>query len=195
MQVTCYEERLIKDQKYQSITEEYCKFIDCSFENCSFEDCTINHCHFVNCSFYNCNIISLTSQYSEIKNTVFKKCNLIGIHGWNGLLPVGKYTYAIERIEDCCLKYNSFIEMNFRKFDFSGNVIQESIFEECDLQESNFRNCRLEATQFFRCDVRKADFREAKGYVIDIPSNKLRQAKFSFPEVVSLLDSLEIKIE
>ena len=68
-------------------------------------------------------------------------------------------------------------------------------FEECDLQESNFRNCRLEATQFFRCDVRKADFREAKGYVIDIPSNKLRQAKFSFPEVVSLLDSLEIKIE
>lgn len=74
-------------------------------------------------------------------------------------------------------------------------MIQESIFEECDLQESNFRNCRLEATQFFRCDVRKADFREAKGYVIDIPSNKLRQAKFSFPEVVSLLDSLEIKIE
>lgn len=195
MQETYYEDQLIKDQKYQDTVKEYCKFLDCCFENCSFEDCVINHCHFVNCSFYNCNIISLTSQYSEIKNAVFEKCNLIGIHTWNDLLPVGKYTCAIERIENCCLKYNSFIEMNFRKFDFSGNVIQESMFEECNLQESSFRNCRLEATQFSRCDVRKADFREAKGYVIDIPSNKLRQAKFSFPEVVSLLDSLELKIE
>lgn len=40
----------------------------------------------------------------------------------------------------------------------------------------------------------KCDFRESTGYEIDINTNMLKDAKFSFPEVVSLLDSLEIKI-
>lgn len=195
MQENYYEEQLIKDKKYQNITTEHCKFIDCTFENCSFEDCRIVGCAFVNCMFTNCAVISLTSQHSEVKNTVFQKCNLIGIHCWNELLPSGRYAHSIDSLKNCYLKYNSFIEMSFRKFDFSGNIIQESMFEECDLQESNFYDCRLEATQFSRCDIQKADFRDAKGYVIDIPSNKLKQAKFSYPEVISLLDSLGIKID
>ncbi len=195
MQENYYEEQVIKGQKYQNLTKEQSKFIDCTFENCSFEDCTILGCVFVNCKFYKCNIISLTSKHSEVKNVIFQQCNLIGIHCWNELMPIGKYAHAIEKLESCYMKYNSFIEIPFRKFDFSSNVIHESAFEECDLQESNFRNCRLEATQFFKCDIRKADFREAKGYVIDIPSNKMKQAKFSFPEVTSLLASLEIKID
>lgn len=69
------------------------------------------------------------------------------------------------------------------------------MFDGCDLQESNFQNCRLEKTQFTRCDIRKSDFRNSSGYVIDIASNKLKQAKFSYPEVVWLLNSLEIQIE
>lgn len=195
MQENYYEEQIIKDRKYENITKEQCNFIDCTFENCSFEECEIINCVFVNCNFYNCNIISLTSKYSEVKNATFQKCNLIGIHCWNELLPVGRYAHSIDKLECCCMKYNSFIEMPFRKFDFSGNIIQESIFEECDLQESNFRDCRLEATQFFKCDIRKADFRDAKGYAIDVPSSKIKQAKFSYPEVTSLLASLEIKID
>ncbi|MCI8992438.1 MAG: pentapeptide repeat-containing protein [Eubacterium sp.] len=190
-----YEEQVIKDRKYQNITKEQYQFIDCTFENCSFEDCKITGCVFVNCKFYNCNIISLTSKHSEIKNAAFHKCNLIGLHCWNELLPVGKYAHSIDKLENCHLKYNSFIEMSFRKFDFSSNMIQESIFEKCDLQESNFMDCRLEATQFFRCDIRNADFRDAKGYAIDILTNKIKQAKFSYPEVMSLLTSLEIEID
>ena len=90
MQVTCYEERLIKDQKYQSITEEYCKFIDCSFENCSFEDCTINHCHFVNCSFYNCNIISLILD-QELKKAYY---SIFISNESNRLTTSGKENFA-----------------------------------------------------------------------------------------------------
>ena len=74
-------------------------------------------------------------------------------------------------------------------------TMEQYIFTDCTFENCSFEDCRLEATQFFRWDIRKADFREAKGYVIDIPSNKLKQAKFSFPEVTSLLTSLEIKID
>lgn len=195
MQEERYEEQLFKDQKFQNITKEHCRFIDCHFENCSFEDCKTVSCVFVNCRFYKCSIIGLTSQYSEVRSAVFEKCNLIGIHCWNSLLPAGSYAHSIDGLKDCHIKYNSFTEIPFRKFVFSGNSIQECIFEECDLQESNFQACRLNATQFFKCDIRKADFRDAIGYVIDIPSNKMKQAKFSYPEVTSLLYSLGIKID
>ena len=194
MKETYFEGQVIREQKIQSETMEYFKFIDCDFENCSFEDCKIINCTFENCKFYNCNIVSLSAQYSEIKNAEFKKCNLIGIH-WGGLLPSGKYARALEKIENCYLKYNTFSDMNLKKFDFSGNIIQDSLFDECDLKESNFKSCRLEGRQIHNSDIRKADFRDSRGYIIDIPSNKLKQAKFSYPEVVSLLDSLDIEID
>lgn len=85
--------------------------------------------------------------------------------------------------------------MTFIKFDFSGNSIQESVFEQCNLTESNFQGCRLEKTQFYKCDIRTADFRNAAGYMIDITSNNLTNARFSYPDVIHLLDSLQIKID
>ena len=114
------EGQVIKDRKFQNITKERLKFTDCVFENCTFEDCKITGCSFVNCRFYKCSIISLTSKNSELKSAVFQNCNLIGIHCWNKLLPAGSYAHSIDKVKDCCMKYNSFVEMPFRKFDFSG---------------------------------------------------------------------------
>ncbi len=194
MQETYFEEKMITDQKLQKYTAERCKFIDCEFRNCSFEECSITGCTFVNCKFTNCTIISLTSRYSEVKNAVFQKCNLIGVH-WNDLLPSGKYAHSIEQFENCQIKYNTFSEMNFIRFHFSGNSIQESVFEQCNLSESNFLNCRLDGTQIFESDLRKADFRGATGYLIDITSSKMKEARFSFPEAINLLNSLGVKID
>lgn len=194
MQERYYEGEIIRDKKYQGETIEQCRFTDCEFENCVFEECKIVSCTFVNCRFYNCAIISLRAAYSEVKNSKFKTCDLIGVH-WDQLRPQGRYGASIDRLENCCIKYNTFLEMSFVKFDFSGNVIQECLFEKCNLSESNFRDCRLEASQIYGCDLRKADFRGARGYAIDIASNKLKQAKFSYPDVLSLLDSLDIKID
>ena len=41
----------------------------------------------------------------------------------------------------------------------------------------------------------KADVREARECQIDIETNKLAGARFSFPEVINLLDNVGIKIE
>ena len=61
--------------------------------------------------------------------------------------------------------------------------------------ESSFSECKLDKTQVSDCDIRNADFRGAVGYQIDIVTNRLKGARFSFPEVVSLLNGLGIKIE
>ncbi len=151
-------------QRLQNHTLDSCKFLDCNFENCTFEEGLLIGCKFINCRFDQCTIISLKSKYSEIKNAVFHKCNLVGIH-WHTLLPSGKYSYAVNALENC------------------------------NLTECNFKNCRLESTQFFKCNLQKAGFRNAKGYVIDIHNNQMKAARFSFPDVIRLLETLNIKIE
>lgn len=194
MQETYIEGQIITDKKFHKLTIEQCKFVDCDFENCVFEECKIIRCIFVNCRFYNCAVLTLSSKFSEVKNVILKKCNLIGIH-WQELLPSGKYARSIDKLEDCYIKYNSFVEMSFIKFDFKSNSIQESVFEQCNLSESNFQNCRLDGTHIYKCDIRKSDFRGATGYIVDISSNKMTNAKFSYPEAIHLLDTLQIKID
>lgn len=192
-------EKYNEDQKFEQIKLkdeilEDMEFVDCEFVDCALENCKLIRCTFSNCKFYKCKSVNLQTEYSQIKNAEFSECHLVGLH-WSELAPVGKFAEPISKIEDCCLKYNTFTEMDFRKFDFSGSEVSGSTFSDCGLVESNFKQCGLDGTEFLRCDIRKADFREASGYQIDIMSNKMKGARFSFPEVVSLLNVLEIKID
>ena len=164
------------------------------FINCMFEDCMLLRCTLSECSFHKCTVISLKSEYSQIRFLELNSCNLIGIN-WSELLPTGTLSKPINELRDCRLKYNNFAHMAFVKFDFSGSEILDSMFAECDLTESNFAKCCLEKTEFFKCDIRKANFCEAIGYHIDIMTNKMKNAKFSFPEVVNLLAGLGIEID
>jgi fluoroquinolone resistance protein len=188
-----YENQRFENIKMSEETLEGYEFYDCEFINCTLEECTLEKCHFMGCKFHGCTIISLQAEYTQMKNGEFIGCNLVGIH-WTEVLPVGKIADPIHKLTDCLLKYNTFINMNFMKFNFSGNIIQDSAFDECNLNESDFKGCKLNTTQFSKCDMRKADFREAAGYLIDISSNKMRGAKFSFPEVLSLLNELGIEV-
>ena len=52
----------------------------------------------------------------------------------------------------------------------------------------------LHETEFYQCDLRKADFRDAAGYKVDILGSRLKDAKFSLPEAVNLLADLRIKL-
>ena len=85
--------------------------------------------------------------------------------------------------------------MNFNRFDFSdGNKIVGSMFAKCEMQLVNFKGTELHETEFYQCDLRKADFRDAAGYKVDILGSRLKDAKFSLPEAVNLLADLKIKL-
>ena len=106
----------------------------------------------------------------------------------------GAFADPIESLRDCRLKYNTFTEMNLTKFKFAGSAIQRSMFAKCNLVSADFEKCDLLDTEFFQCDMRKANFKEASGYKVDIFGCKLQDAKFSLPEAVSLLGDLRIKL-
>jgi len=63
------------------------------------------------------------------------------------------------------------------------------MFAKCEMQMVNFMGTELHETEFYHCDLRKADFRDATGYKVDILGSRLKDAKFSLPEAVNLLAS------
>lgn len=194
----------MKAQDYQenkifqniTLTEEEVagtEFTACTFENCILESCTMTECKWIDCSFVGCRIINPVTERSTMMDCTFVRCSLVGVN-WSTLLG-GGYLIPIAALDDCQLKYNHFVEINFAKFDFSGNTIAASLFADCNLAESKFLECKLERTEFFRCNLGKADFRNATGYVADLATNTLKGARFSFPEVVNLLQGTGIVID
>lgn len=126
--------------------------------------------------------------------SVFEDSTLIGI-AFHQLANAQGVPPIFDALYDCHLKYCSFADMKLAKTDFANTTFQECLFEACDLTAGSFADCELGGTQFTSCDLRKADFRDAFGYAIDLASNRLKGAKFSFPEAVHLLDSLGIIVE
>ena len=190
-----FEEQEIKDKQYEDENFENYEFIECDFTGCQFLNVKLSNCKFKNCRFSNCVIGNSTFLYCEAKNLEFVNSVLIGVI-WNDLKANGIETATIFRsMKSCTIKYNYFTNLKLVKYDFRGSQFDESYFEECKLTDSKFNGVNLHGTKFIRCDLSGADFRDALEYVIDIADNKLKNAKFSFPEVVSLLSSLNIIID
>ena len=73
----------------------------------------------------------------------FADCRLQEIE-WATLLSNGAFPDPIHTLKDCSLKYNTFTEMNFNRFDFSnGNEIVGSMFAKCEMQLANFKDSVL----------------------------------------------------
>ena len=170
-----------------------CDFSDCVFADCTFEDCKLDHSVLTECQFLRCTVTNLKTTMSRAKFTDFESRTLNNID-WMSQQGDGAFADPIESLRDCRLKYNTFTEMNLTKFKFAGSVIQRSMFAKCDLVSADFEKCDLLDTEFFQCDMRKANFKEASGYKVDIFGCKLQDAKFSLPEAVSLLGDLRIKL-
>lgn len=190
-----YEDKEFKNLKFKNKVFEKFRFINCSFVNCTFEDCKLIKTSFSDCSFYKCVISNLkTSGNSQIQDTEFRECQLAGIY-WNELLSDSRFADPISKLENCYLKYNTFSDMVFKNFSFSGNTIANSMFAKCQLIECQFNQCKLEGTEFLESNLQKSDFKNATDYQIDIITCNLKDAEFSFPEVVNLLNILKVKID
>ena len=67
-------------------------------------------------------------------------------------------------------------------------------FREANLNHASFVETDLQNSLFMHTNLKHANFTGAINYNIDIQANTITQASFSFPEVIALLNSLNIKI-
>ena len=81
--------------------------------------------------------------------------------------------------------------------DLSGTNLSNADLRDCMLARSNLSGCncsqaQMEGVNLGQADLTEADLSRARNYRIDPGENVLRQARFSLPEAMSLLYSLDI---
>jgi uncharacterized protein YjbI with pentapeptide repeats len=192
--VTYIEDQKFENLSYKNETLENIEYDDCVFEKCQFTEVKMIGCIFNQCEFRDCEFKLIKFDYCRMQNATFYNTLLMGIN-WDELQAGGAKSFPVETFNNCVLKFNNFIQAFLAKFDFSTCSIMDCFFLECSMNKVNSRNVIFKETNFTECNLSESDFRGATNYSIDILTNNIKKAKFSFPEVIALLDSLDISIE
>ena len=169
-------------------------YLDCTFTDCCFSEAEFRRVTMRDCKMIRCRLENLHGRESSMQRMEFDGCFFSGIQ-WHEFLSGNRYAELLSALANVSMRYCTFSQMKFPRFDFSGTRFVESMFAECDLSAASFRGTALDRTEFFRCDLTNADFRDAAGYRVDVPTCRVKGARFSFPEAVSLLGSLGIKVD
>ena len=163
---------------------------EATVENCNFTVTNLNESSFAQVDFQNCRFLNTKFIGSSFVEVNFQGCLFIGINFSKISTTLVSFGFKQCKFDNCILA----------DIDIRGTQFQESEFVECDFQRAVLLKCSFEASHFstvsFRsCDLQKADFTDATGYRIDPTINKVRNAKFSMPAVVGLLEGLEVVIQ
>jgi uncharacterized protein YjbI with pentapeptide repeats len=174
----------LSGEVFEDLTFEECQFISCHLIECKFQKC-----RFLNCSFAQCllsAVVPLESRFSDVKFTGSK---VIGLD-WTKAFKVRDLEFVQSQIN-----YSSFKFMALPKMKVIGCEAREADFTEADLSGADFSNTDLENSRFFKTNLSEANFKGARNYFIDTRTNNLKKARFSMPEVINLLNTLDIIIE
>ena len=189
-----YEDKTFDKLNYQDKLISDCTFTNCTFTHCNFCQTIFKNCRFEECTFDKCDLSMMKVKGSTFSHINIADCKAIGILWFDAKTPFARKPFTISFI-DSFISYSSFYGMNLRKVKFSRCTAKEVDFSECDLTEATLHGADLEGTRFINCDLSGADLTDARNYYIDVQANKIKKAKFSMPEAMALLDSLDIILD
>jgi uncharacterized protein YjbI with pentapeptide repeats len=91
-------------------------------------------------------------------------------------------------------------DCNISELNLTGTTFTDCEINRCDFYKSNlsktiYKGSSLPGSLFESTNLSGADFSEAINYKINPANNKIKGAKFSYPEVLNLLSIFEIEIE
>ncbi len=144
---------------------------------------------FIDCKLTGCNLSNVSMVNCVLRGVQFESCNLMGIN-WTEARAGSDYSFS-----NCKLDYSVFQSMDLRGMKFDSCSIREAEFSGANLTKASFNDCQLSGTRFANVNIEKADFRRAKNYFIDPKFAKLKEAKFSFPEALVLLEAMGVTVE
>lgn len=169
-------------------------FTSCTFTNCIFTKTVFEDCTFESCTFDKCDLTMIKVKSSSFRQIKITNSKAIGILWYDAKSPFTKHPLTII-CTDSNISYSSFYGVNLKKAKFNRCMAKEVDFSECNLTEAEMERSDLEGSRFVNCDMTCASLKGAQNYFIDIQSNKVKGAKFSLPEAISLLNSLDIVID
>lgn len=168
-------------------------FYDCSFVKCDFSNAKLTECRFDSCSFSGCNFSLTKVRGSSFREVSFSSCKLIGIDWTAARWPTVSLSGQLG-FEECLLNSSSFFGLFLQEMKMEACQAHDVDFTEADCGHASFIQTDFAGATFHHTKLVKADFSDATQYVIDVRTSKVTGARFSLPDAVNLLRSLDIEI-
>lgn len=166
-------------------------FADCTFGGCYFMEVVWSDCRFTGCTFRACDLSLAQLPGTGFSATRFEDCRLLGIDwtraAWPRAIsgpPIGFWGSVIS--------HSTFIGLSLPRLQLKDCTALDVDFREADLSQADFGGTDLAQSLFGGTNLTRADLSQARNYQIDPGRNSLKQARFSLPEALSLLYSLDI---
>lgn len=147
------------------------------------------HARLQGCTFENCNLSLVKLNGTRLQEIAFTKCKLVGVD-FTKCDP----TFLSLQFQECVLDTCNLSDLDLKWTSFQKCILRETYFINANLTSANFEGADLKGSTFHNSNLSKANFRNAINYSINPLTNKIAKATFSRPEVMSLLDHLDITI-
>ena len=184
-----FENNIFNAEDFSLDTNKNAEFVGCHFIGIDLSALNFSRLKFIDCEFIECNLSNSTLKSAVFRGVSFKKSKLIGIN-WTETTTLAACYYA-----ESLLDYGVFQGANLKGFSFIDCKMLEVDFSEAQLSKSSFTGSMLRGASFNKANLNEADFRGASEYFIDVRYSTIKKAKFSMPEALTLLSSLEIIVE
>jgi fluoroquinolone resistance protein len=126
--------------------------------------------------------------------TEFMDCKITGVN-WTSL-DWSRITIASPiSFESCDISFSVFNSLQLNELGLRNSKAHDVDFSECDLKGADFFKSDLMDSRFSLSKLDNCNFQEAINYYIDPIENSIKGAKFSSPEVLSLLSRFKINID
>ena len=165
-------------------------FGNCHFLGCDFTSSDLSGLLFSDCHFEACNLSLATLKGTTLKDVIFRNCKLMGL----SFQDCNKFLWT-PTFQHCILHYAAFPGVNLKNTIFDHCELKEADFSGANLTGVVFDGCDLSGTVFSHTILTGADFRTARHYSLDPENNRIRDARFSLPEVTGLLHKYGIRID
>ncbi|HSW59004.1 MAG TPA: pentapeptide repeat-containing protein [Dehalococcoidales bacterium] len=164
-------------------------FEECEFWGCHLIDCKFEKSRFLRCVFRECILSAIIPMNCRLDDVKFLGSKAIGID-WT----------KSQRAHDLEFSQTQINYSNFRLMPLTGIKIthceaKEADFTEADLSGGDFQGTDFEKSRFFKTNLADANFKGARNYFIDVKNNILKKTRFSMPEALNLLQSLDIILD
>ncbi len=190
---TDYADQRFKRLTYRSKIFARQKFDACTFEHCSFQETVFQSCRFNDCTFTDCDLRLARVPGSSFRNVMFERSNVTGVNWADGSWAKSGLLNSIG-FRDCDISYATFIGLDLKKLVLTHCVAKDVEFSDANLTQADCTETDFFESRFVHTNLTEADFTHARNYAIDPMLNTLKKAKFSLPEAIALLRSLNIEL-
>ena len=188
-----YTDRIFQELCLEDAAIAGSEFHGCVFANCSLVESILQQCRFVDCTFRDCDASLMQVPDTVFASVQFEDAKVMGVDwaqaDWKAI-RLGKPL----AFSHCNISHSTFMGLALEDIEIKDCLALNVDFRRTDLSGANMRGTDLSETLFSHTNLTEADLRGAQNYRIDPSQNTLTGAKFSLPEALALLYSLDITL-